>query len=265
MVVGMWGSLGDEVALTGIIRELKRIFPDEYISVINKFPELFYNNPHVNSGKNYSLLKLLIPTSPCKEEYINRVQSYANFIEIPTPIENTEPEIFLTQDEINLFSKQSYNVYAIDPWAGWPSRRWNIKNYIQLTDLIKQYDPTSKVIEVGKSTKDCFGNIRNVSIPNVDQSYVDKLSVRETASLLKSCKLFVGGDSGLFHLSASVGTKHIVLYTIPHYRKAYKDSLILYNRDYACSDICLEMCPKSKSCIDYFDAEDVMVVIKRCV
>ena len=41
MIIGMWGSLGDEVALTGFIRELKKLHPHEYISVLNKFSDFF--------------------------------------------------------------------------------------------------------------------------------------------------------------------------------------------------------------------------------
>ena len=49
-------------------------------------------------------------------------------------------------------------------------------------------------------------------MPNVDESYLDKLTIRETSSVIKSCKLYIGNDSGLFHLSAAVGTKHVIIF-----------------------------------------------------
>jgi ADP-heptose:LPS heptosyltransferase len=43
-------------------------------------------------------------------------------------------------------------------------------------------------------------------------SYVDKLTVRETASVLKSCRLYIGNDSGLSHLASAVKTNNIAIY-----------------------------------------------------
>ncbi len=260
MIIGMWGSLGDEVALTGLVREIKRKYPYEYISVLNKFSELFHNNPYVNNGEIFSLYHTRIPTSPFQLEMKkNLVYAYGKYMKVE--IINSEPELFLTEEEIQKFPKKDYNIYAIDPWAGWPSRMWSIEKFIRLVDLIRVFDPSAKIIEVGKSTKNCFGNIRNVSLPNVDESYVDKLELRETAALLKSCKLFIGNDSGLFHLSAAVGTKQIVLFTIPWYKRAYKTTLFLHNI-YSC-DTCFEKCIKSRQCIDYYEPEDIMNLIKR--
>ena len=260
MIIGMWGSLGDEVALTGFIRELKKLYPHEYISVLNKFSELFYNNPHINNGSIFSTYSQRIPTSPHKELNGNFVRCYGKFFH-NIPISNADPEVFLTEEEISKYPKPPYNIYAFDTWAGWPSRRLSFEKFIKLVDMIKQYDPSSKVIEVGKSTKDCFGKIRDTYLPNVDESYVDKLPLRETAALLKSCKLFIGNDSGLFHLSAAVGTKQILLIGVPWYKRAYSNTIPVPNTK-GC-DICFEKCIRQRQCIDYIEPEDVMNLIRR--
>lgn len=191
-------GLGDEIAATGVIRELKFQYPDEIIHIENRYPEIYYNNPHVNVGKIDSPYFIEI-----HNQHGNLVYNYAKCLGIK--IFNSEPEMFLTNEESVKYI-QPYNTVAIDTRAGWLIKKWNHDNFVKLVNLL--HDLKFRVIEVGKTL---YSSVQK--LPNVDDSYLDKLTIRETASVIKSCRLYIGNDSGLSHMSAAVGTKHITIYS----------------------------------------------------
>jgi ADP-heptose:LPS heptosyltransferase len=256
MKVRIWGSLGDEVALTGTVRELKKQFPDEIVRIENKFPEIFQNNPNINVGRIDSPYDITIPLSP--DDYIgNYVRAYCKVLGIKCF--DDSPELFLTDEESKMFPKQ--NTIAFDTWAGWPSRKWKFENFVKLIDLLHDYDKSIKVIEVGKTVPDCFGKTRTQRLPNVDGCFLDILNVRGTASLLSKCKLFIGNDAGLFHLAAAVKTPQIVIFSKSFYSRSYRKTYYVDNLQRNCK-ICDSECLKEVFCLDGISPKDVLEVYK---
>lgn len=252
----IYGSLGDEIAVTGLVREFHNQYPKERIEVSCKFPELFTYNPYLNVGEYVNNIEYFIPLGDFKESKGNLVHTYAKRINLK--VINSDPEIFLSKDEENLFHIQ--DTIAIDTWAGWPSRRWNIDKFYRLVDLIKNKYKWVKIIEIGKSVPDVFQKYPQYFLTNVHERYDDKLSIRETAALLRKCRLYIGSDSGLFHLAASVKTKQIALFTVPWYRRAYSNTFPIFNSLVDC-DECTPVCKYENSCLEGIEPEDVLKVI----
>jgi ADP-heptose:LPS heptosyltransferase len=204
-------GIGDELPITTLVREFKFHNPNEIISLDIHYPELFYNNPHlagtIDSGDTVDLF----------HDYFNFTYSYAKLLGIK--IYNSEPEIFLTESEIQSFL-QLPNTVSVETRAGWPIRVWDFKNFVKLVDML--HDHGFRVVQVGKCTsKDSSTwcglsfpevDMSVVSLPNVDESYLNQLSIRETASVIKSCRLHIGSDSGLNSLATAVKTKDIRLF-----------------------------------------------------
>lgn len=247
MNIELYGSLGDTVAITGTIREFKKQYPNEIVTIKSRYPEVFENNPNFNSGIENNGIRVPIPLAPF--DYIgNYVYAYGKWLGIK--IYNSEPEIFLTDDEKNKFKNK--NVIVIDSWAGWTSRRWHLDNFYKLINLLKQEDPNLIIVECGSKVVDYNGVTRNYYLDNVDIFY-DSLSVRDQAALIYSSKLVIGNDSGLGHLAAAVGTKQIIIYTVNWYSRAYKTTYPVFSMNRDCSQYehgCTEVCPFEISCIN---------------
>lgn len=95
--------------------------------------------------------------------------------------------------------------------AGVPIKKWPAEHFAELTNLIVKKYGYSVVLIGGKSEetelKDYLKYIK-VSIINL----VGKLSVIETAAVIKKCDVLVSNDSGPMHIGTAVGTRVIALY-----------------------------------------------------
>ena len=99
-------------------------------------------------------------------------------------------------------------ILAIAPVTNWKRKNWPIDRFASLADgLIKEVktkDKFKSIIILGskKEEQECEAlkkKIKNVKTINISGKY-DIITIY---ALLKHCKLFVGNDSGLMHLSAA--------------------------------------------------------------
>ena len=108
-------------------------------------------------------------------------------------------------------------ILAIAPVTNWQRKNWPIENFISLiNNLIKKSknkDSFKSIIILGseKEKDQCdylLDKINNINIKNLC-GYCD---ISTVYALLKYCKLFVGNDSGLMHLSAAANTNTLGLF-----------------------------------------------------
>lgn len=103
---------------------------------------------------------------------------------------------------------------AVAPGA-WESRkRWPAERYIQLIKLIvDRHDVTVLLFGSGED-KALANEIVSSSIKNVC-SLAGDLSLRESVSVLSVCDLYIGNDTGVKHMAASVGVKVVEICGYP--------------------------------------------------
>lgn len=132
--------------------------------------------------------------------------------ELGCNIESSNLEIWLNRlDEdfadINLKTKKDELIIAIVPGALNKNRQWPIENYIKICSYLSSVHDVKIILLGGKAeiilAKKITDNLNNIEILN----FVGLTTLRQTAALLKKCYLFIGNDTGLKHLAASVGTK----------------------------------------------------------
>lgn len=221
-------GLGDEISFTPLVREMRRILPNEKITIKgSKFP-VWENNPHLLGGEVESGLNFVIDFSG---RTLQTESTLAGFFaeQMGVSLVDNLPEIFLTQEELN----QDFGVtdwkrtVAIDVWSSAKYRRWPAIKFAQVAQ-----DLTSmgwRVVEVGKHEEaiPCWKSFRN------------KLTVRQVASLLRRCSLFIGNDSGLTHLSAAMGTPQVALYGWIHPAERAYWNTVPVRSDRVCHIACL--------------------------
>lgn len=227
MRVESGGSLGDEIALIGALRAFREAFPSERIALTVRYPEVFERLEWLDGPEeNGNVFRLRLGGDPTNREHL--VTDYAS--QLGVNVYDLTPDIELDENEIaygaglidSLRGWGTERFVAVDTWAGWPSRRY--AHWPEVFASLAAIAPGLGIIEVGKTVGDCDGQTRaGARLGSIAVDMVDKLTVRETASVIAACDLYVGSDSGLAHLAAAVGTPQVVLYgPKPYWTRAYK-------------------------------------------
>ena len=95
--------------------------------------------------------------------------------------------------------------------AGVPIKKWPAEHFAELTNLVVKKYGYSVVLIGGKSEEhELGGYLNHIKVPIIN--LVGKLSVIETAAVIKKCDVLVSNDSGPMHIGSAVGAKVIALY-----------------------------------------------------
>lgn len=211
----LMGGIGDQLCASPVFRELKKRMPDENIRVFEAYhPELWVNNPYMRHGKRENGVRMHLDSPGADERiaqhYATKIAQKLAWVE-PFIIEDDTPELFLTQAEIDAApSIPPERTVAINAAAGWKTRRWPYFRELAAM-LLRQGWSVYDVGYDGTPAIPCTYNFRG------------KMTVRQTAALLKKMQRVVCNDSGLMHLAAAVGTTQVVTFGhIPADERVYK-------------------------------------------
>jgi ADP-heptose:LPS heptosyltransferase len=90
--------------------------------------------------------------------------------------------------------------------GGTGEKRWEIKNFIELGEWIKEKEDVKLIYIWGPEEKELVKNLKITGIlPEIQP--LPKLS-----ALLQRCNLFISSDSGIMHLATSVGTPTLAIF-----------------------------------------------------
>jgi hypothetical protein len=252
------GGIGDSLIGTAVIREYRRVNPEEIIVLHNPpAPEVWKHNPNLAQGFRRCERRVDLYSMDRTWEG-TAVGMNCSRLGIVTHSEL--PEIHLTTDEtgtpFGISSAQETRAVAIDVNAGWPSRMWPLEKFQRLADRLLKAG--WYVVQVGRH--DAGLRIR------CSASFLNKLTVRETAVLLSRCELFVGNESGLMHLAAAVGTPQVVIYSLTgRWQAPYLSGIAVKPRvscDRACWFSCVRHCvPGMETCLEGISVEEVEAAV----
>lgn len=104
----------------------------------------------------------------------------------------------------------------IHPGPTWPIKEWPRESWCALISQLKGKG-YSTIIQVGTSSHLALGTVNDPSLPGTI-SLVNKLSLEECVGLIASAALFIGVDSGLIHVAASLKVPSFGIFgpTSPH-------------------------------------------------
>ena len=197
-------NIGDEIIALPAYEALKKKYPKSLIEARVRYPELVKGNPYVdlvNEGERFD--PDLIFDLHRKVRHQPRMDFIRDGVGVSTW---GAPKVYLEKDELEAarekwrLERDSLRI-AISPAARWFARRWPAKNWIEFAEqLMSRYG--AQVFVLGKEEE---------PLP-VGINLIGQTKLREAASLLNQCHLFVGCDSGLVHLSVAVGTPTVGLF-----------------------------------------------------
>jgi len=233
--------LGDIVACEPVVRHIRKKYPDAFIvwGVKKAYRELVDNNPHIdltilihclterlmlsNSGLFDEVIDLHFADRHCslcrrplKKEHNSSKIDLKNYFQYGSllssmaqsggwPALDDQPMVYIPESTVrkvdNLKLPEKFVVINCTSNAlekGWPSEKW-----IHLLAKIKETYGLH-VFEIGTET------FLDESL-SLSQSFCVKLSILESAELIRRSKLFIGIDSGPAHLANAVKTAGVIL------------------------------------------------------
>ena len=129
---------------------------------------------------------------------------------------NHESKIFWNSIEtadakrkFNISSKTKNIVCGIS--ASGPSKRWDIKNYINLFEKINEKFPCKFFIAAGPKDQDLVKEIMNSSLKEKCISFAS-MTISETIPIINSCQTYIGNDTGWGHISSALNLKSLYLF-----------------------------------------------------
>lgn len=226
-VVAEPGGIGDALALTPLVRELRRLSPNDTIQVEGVGqPWIWENNPH-RPGGAFDSGRVIRVYHALETDAGSLPRKFAK--QAGVDLLDDTPEIFLTKEEraADFGIRDWRRTVAIDTWASAPARRWPLQRFRWAAAELRRRGWT--VLEVGRHEKS--QGLTDATI-DCDRSFLSKLTLRQTAAVLAMCSVYMGNDSGLFHLAASVGTPQVAIFgPVPGRLRAYWNTTALGTRD----------------------------------
>jgi len=157
---------------------------------------------------------------------VSRQRRYLELIkqlDIEVPVGEEHIQIFWIKDDTakveELLGKEKGNLVAIFCGSGpmrfrpWANRRWDIRNWIELTQkIIKNYSDI-KIVLLGtaqelESTQNIKSNLPQNKVINL----VGKTNFAQMGPILKRCRMLVSNDSSPIFVAAAVGCPVVAIY-----------------------------------------------------
>ncbi|MDD5530265.1 MAG: glycosyltransferase family 9 protein [bacterium] len=155
----------------------------------------------------------------------NNLHSYEYYLKTVTKIDGTEPKekpecnVFLSESD-EKFAKEELKkiakpIVAIHPGARCnKNKRWGTDNFVELAKaLIGKYN--AKIIFIGGKEDVALSNYIKQQLSSCSDKIIDftgKISILQSAAIIKNCNLFIGNASGPTHIAAAIGTPVIAIY-----------------------------------------------------
>ena len=129
-------------------------------------------------------------------------------------IVSTQPKLFVNQDKIlkakkNMSLNNKCIVLGIS--ASGPTKRWEIKNFIKLSEKINQKFPSKFYLAAGKNDQPLINEMSNSNIGSNCIS-LNNLKINEMMPIIANCNLYCGNDTGFMHISAALNLKAVALF-----------------------------------------------------
>jgi len=236
------------------------------ISWLGAIPERFgYDNGKLSFFVNKRVKYLKIKATPLAEQF-----RLLKSMKIDTLGASTYLEIWPSKEDFLYIDKLLKNAWVsssqelvginIGSSARWETKRWPLKNFAKLSDMLAEKDIRVVITgsnDVTDSVRD-FMKLSGVKPVNA----VGMTSITQLGALIKRCKVFLTGDSAPMHVASSVGVNFIALFgpTDPgrHFEPTEKGTVI--RKDLKCSPCYKSKC-RHNACMERISVEEVYKLI----
>jgi hypothetical protein len=233
------GGIGKNLMATGVVRALKKSYPDKRIIVLAGCPEVFFYNPNVYKTFNFANPlyfyddyvgkdTVILKTEPYLDyNYINKekhlVEAWCEQLGIKS--DGVEPDLFFLDNELEMakfyidkIQQDAKKEFVLLQWIGGKVPKDKSKEELKMS-LMTMFRRSLPIMEVEKlveyfKDKYIFGNVGHNNFPEIKNTNLVFFPIRSTIALLMYCKTFIGIDSFLQHAASAkqINKKGIVLW-----------------------------------------------------
>jgi len=236
------------------------------ISWLGAIPERFgYDNGRLSFFVNKRIKYLKIKELPLTEQFRLLKSMKINTLGASTYLEIwPSKEDFLYVDRLlkNAWVSNSQALVGINigSSARWETKRWPLKNFAKLSNMLAEKDIRVVITgskDVTDSVKD-FMKISNIKPVNA----VGLTSITQLGALIKRCRVFLTGDSAPMHVASSMGVDFIALFgpTDPARHLEPTEKGIVIRKDLKCSPCYKSKC-KRNVCMERISVEEVYKLV----
>lgn len=175
----------------------------------------------------------------------------------------TIPESDIRQVENLLLERRLHDFVVINPGGGWSTKTWQTHRYASLANKIHHELGMPVVVTTGPEEHNLYDEI--AAGCGDFRPYHFSLSFLQLVPLLRRCRLFVGGDTGPFHLACMVGTPVVGIYgpTSPVRNGPWRNDDEAVVHELPCSFCYGRTCPTKNECMDISLEEVFKAILKR--
>lgn len=207
------------------------------------------------------------PSAPLEEIHVARMNlalaaaAGGAAVALDAPLETSDAaraavERLLEREQLSDF-------VVINPGGGWPTKLWQPEKYGELARRIGAELGLQTVVTTGPGEEDLYRRIAaSCRAPAPRHLQVQFL---ELVPLCRRARLFVGGDTGPFHLACAVGTPAVGIFgptsPVRNGPLSSEDEVVVH--ELACSFCYGRRCPTANECMDITVSEVFEAVVRR--
>lgn len=158
---------------------------------------------------------------------------------------------------------------GINPFTALTIKQWGRERYARLADRLIE-DFGAKIIFFGDRRDRAVVKTLKRKMDNEALDVTGKTSLKETAALIKRCRLFITNDSGLMHLAAAIGRPTVSIFgpSLSKYTAPLGKGHLSIEKKFPCrpcampGETKLLNCP-AHTCMELITVEDVLARVKR--
>ncbi len=161
-----------------------------------------------------------------------------------------------------LGEKRLKNFAVINPGGGWPTKRWRPERYGALAAKIQAELKIPVLVTTGPGEESYYEAIaKHCGAPAPQHLHI---SFIQLIPLLKKSLIFIGGDTGPFHLACALGTPAIGIFgpTSPVRNGPWKSEDEAVTRSLPCGCCHKRSCSADDDCMD-IDVGEVFAAVRR--
>ena len=130
-------------------------------------------------------------------------------VDTRSKIYTNEKSVIEAKEKFNISSKEKNIICGIS--ASGPTKKWDVKNYIKLFEIINKKFPCKFFLAGGQHDKNLIKIIMESSIGKKCVSF-SNLKISETIPIIKACNFCISNDTGFAHISSSLDLKTLILF-----------------------------------------------------
>jgi len=170
-------------------------------------------------------------------------------------------ERFLEEEGI----KKGEFLIALNPGSSWKSKIWPSKNYAHLADILIKKFKAKVMFLWGPGEENLIKSIS--SLMEEKPLIAPRTGLKELASLISRCTLFIGSDSAPLHIASSFSIPSIGLYgpTDPQRNGPYGSGNVAIKKDLSLLSCRRKGCRKCKSrdCMELITVKEVVEQVEN--